>query len=502
MKISLYQRLAITLSFAFILMAYLLFWWSTELSQHSQHQAEQKLHLQLADHLAHDNPLLQDGVYDKKALANLFHTLMLLGPSFEFYFLDPEGKILSYSADPSKIKRKDIDIRPLLDLIEHPESLPVYGDDPRSRHQQKIFSVVAVYTNEKDSDDQPGGKSLQGYLYVIIGGEIYDSIFQATKSDQQLQQNIMLICGGLLLLLLLLLALFRYFTSPIRLLLADMQAIQQHKFDPAKVSLHKWPKNDSNEVNLLGCAFTAMIEQINAQLLQLSANERMRKELLAHLSHDLRTPLAAMQGYIETLAIKGDTLDRHEREQYIATVLRNGKQLKMLIDQIFELAHLEDGQVSVNLETFPIGELLYDIVAKFSLKASEKNIRLTLNPKQCRYMVYSDIAKLERILTNLLENAIRHTPQQGEITLEVIQDKDKVKVSVIDTGTGISNEDIAYIFDPRYRASNATGDKKQHAGLGLAISKRLSMILNSDLSVESKLGHGCRFSFSLQSVMT
>ncbi|WDE11286.1 sensor histidine kinase [Thalassomonas haliotis] len=507
MKISLYQRLAITLSFAFILMAYLLYWWSSELSQHSQHQAEQKLHLQLAEHLAHDNPLLQDGVYDKKALANLFHTLMLLGPSFEFYFLDPSGKILSYSADASKIKRQDVNIRPLLDLIENPQKLPLYGDDPRSTDKQKIFSVAPVYTNEHNTsetntNESTQDKTLQGYLYVIIGGEIYDSVFQVTKSDQQLQQNIMLICGGLLLLLLLLLALFRYFTSPIRLLLADMQAIQQHKFDPAKVNLHKWPKNDSNEVNLLGCAFTAMVEQINAQLLQLNANERMRKELLAHLSHDLRTPLAAMQGYIETLAIKGDSISQQEREQYIATVLRNGKQLKMLIDQIFELAHLEDGQVSVNLETFPIGELLYDIVAKFSLKASEKNIRLTLNPQQCRYMVYSDIAKLERILTNLLENAIRHTPQQGEITLEVIQDKDKVKVSVIDTGTGISNEDIAYIFDPRYRASNATGDKKQHAGLGLAISKRLSMILNSELSVESKLGKGCRFSFCLQSVMT
>ena len=492
MKISLYQRLAITLSLTFVLMAYLLFWWSTELAQHSQHQAEQKLHLQLADHLAHDNPLLQDGIHDKTALANLFHTLMLLGPSFEFYFLDPSGKILSYSAQANKIKRQSVNLQPLLGLIEHPESLPVYGDDPRSGHQQKIFSAAPIYN----------GENLQGYLYVIIGGEIYDSIFQTTKSDQQLMQNIMLICGALLLLLLLLLALFRYFTSPIRLLLADMQLVQQHKFDTSKITLHPWAANDSNEVNLLGCAFTAMVRQINTQLLQLNANERMRKELLAHLSHDLRTPLAAMQGYIETIAIKGETLTQQEREQYINTVLRNGKQLKMLIDQIFELAHLEDGQVSVNLETFPIGELLYDIVAKFALKASEKNISLSLNPKQCRYMVYSDIAKLERILTNLLENAIRHTPVKGKIDIEVCQDLDKVKVSVVDTGTGISGEDIAYIFDPRYRASNATGDKKQHAGLGLAISKRLSMILNSELYVESKLGQGCRFSFSLQSVLT
>jgi signal transduction histidine kinase len=251
---------------------------------------------------------------------------------------------------------------------------------------------------------------------------------------------------------------------------------------------------------MLGDTFNAMVKQINQQLSQLTENDRIRRELLAHLSHDLRTPLATMQGYIETIVIKGEELTTLERADYITTAQRNGMQLKRLIDQIFELAHLEDGQVAVSLETFAVGELLHDIIAKFSLKAKEKNIRLSLQPQQCRFIVYSDIAKLERIITNLLENAIRHTNLDGEVAIIVSQLDDKIKISVTDNGSGISKEDIAYIFDARYRASNAIEDKTTHAGLGLAISQKLSRILNSELFVDSKLGKGSSFSFSLQLV--
>ena len=496
-SLSLYQRLAITVSVAFIVIAYLLFWWSNSLAEHSKHQAEQKLHINLATHLANDNPLLQDGVYDKAALENLFHTLMLLGPSFEFYFTDPDGKILTYSADKQKIKRQSVDLAPLISLINNADTLPIYGDDPRNLHRKKIFSVAPIYSGSQTFGNR---ENLQGYLYVIIGGEIYDSIFSRVKEDQQLQQSGVLLAVSLVLLLLLLLVIFRFFTSPLRQLAQAMQTLKENNFNLEKITLKPWNNNLSNEVHSLGKTFNEMAQQITLQLAQLTGNERIRKELLTHLSHDLRTPLAAMQGYIETIAIKGDAITSSEREQYISTVLRNSNQLKLLIDQIFELSHLEDGQVAINLETFPIGELIFDIVAKFSLKANEKNIRLNLNPQQCSYLVYSDIAKLERILTNLIENALRHTPRGGEITINVIQHADKIKVAVVDTGTGISHKDLAYIFDARYRASNASGDRTQHFGLGLAISKRLSLLLNSELKVSSELGKGSQFSFSLKSV--
>ncbi|PCH94649.1 MAG: two-component sensor histidine kinase [Gammaproteobacteria bacterium] len=490
MKLSLYQRLALSVCGAFVVLASLLFYWSNSLAEQSKFQAEQKLHLQLAEHLANDNPLLQDGVYDKKALKNLFHTLMLLGPAFEFYFLDPAGNIITYSADADKIKRKKVELSPLVNLISHPETVPVFGDDPRHLNKKKIFSAAPIYH----------GENLQGYLYVIIGGEIYDSIFSQVKNDKQLQQYGALFIGSLLLLLLILLAVFRYFTAPIKRLASEIQAIKAVKFDQSKVTLSQWDNAENNEVHALGACFNVMVKQINQQFSQLTENDRIRRELLAHLSHDLRTPLATMQGYIETMVIKGEQLTSLERGEYLATAQRNAMQLKRLIDQIFELAHLEDGQVTVNLETFAIGELLHDIIAKFALKAKEKGISLTIEPQQCRFIVYSDIAKLERIITNLVENALRHTDKDGEIAVVISQLTDRIKISVNDNGSGISKEDISYIFDARYRASNAIEDNTRHAGLGLAISQKLSKILNSELFVDSQLGQGSSFSLSLQLV--
>ena len=503
---SLYQRLAISVTLTFALLGYLFFEWSGSLAQQSQFQAEQKLHIELAEHLAQDNPLLQDGVYDKPALENLFHTLMLLGPAFEFYFLDPSGKILTYSAKPDKIKRKSVDLTPISQLINAPHQVPIFGDDPRHLSRKKIFSAAPVYKGEK----------LQGYLYVIIGGEIYDSTYAQVKSDQQLLKHFSLLGGSLLMLLILLLMLFRSFTSPIRRLVRDINNIRDANFDQDKISLNHWRSSGSqalgqnhskagieienprqNEVEQLGDNFVAMVEQINSQFQQLKHNDKIRRELLAHLSHDLRTPLAAMKGYVETLSLKNEELSSEQRQQYISTALRNVEQLKLLIDQIFELAHLEDGQVSVNNEAFAVGELLHDIIAKFALKAQQKQINLSLRPDHCERVVFSDIAKLERILTNLIENAIRHTPEGGNISVQITTVNEKLGISVVDTGTGIHQKDLAYIFDARYRASNAKGEKNRHAGLGLAISKRLSQLLNSDLSVTSELGKGSAFSLTL-----
>jgi signal transduction histidine kinase len=492
MKISLYQRLALTLCAAFIIMASLLVAWSNSLVQQSKYQAEQKLHVNLAEHLAHDNPLLQDGVYDKPALENLFHTLMLLGPAFEFYFLDAQGNILTYSADPAKIKRKTVSLTPLKQLIANPQQVPVFGDDPRGFSNKKIFSASPVYQ----------GDLLQGYLYIIIGGEIYDSIFSQVQGDKDLQKYGAFVIASLLLLLLVLLAVFHYFTQPVRELAKQMQALKAVQFDQTKIQLKQWGSVsnhsiDHNEVHFLGATFNDMVVQINQQFSLLTENDRIRRELLAHLSHDLRTPLATVQGYIETLALKVDNLSHVEQQEYLATVQRNVNQLKHLIDQIFELAHLENGQVTVNLETFAIGELLHDIQAKFTLKAADKKIALSLQPQPCQCIVYSDIAKLERIMTNLLENAIRHTDIGGEIVMTVAQKATEVKVSVTDNGSGISKEDIAYIFDARYRASNAIEDNTQHTGLGLAISQKLSQVINSELLVKSELGNGSSFSLSI-----
>ncbi|MEM7015717.1 MAG: HAMP domain-containing sensor histidine kinase, partial [Pseudomonadota bacterium] len=235
------------------------------------------------------------------------------------------------------------------------------------------------------------------------------------------------------------------------------------------------------------------------QFKQLQENDQSRRELLAQLSHDLRTPLSSVQGYIETIELQHEKLSRDEIHQYVEIALKSTQHLRRLIEQIFELAHLESGQVNVEMESFPLSELLFDIAAKFSIKASDKNIKLLIEPAQSSYQVFTDIGKLERVLSNLIENAIRHTESGGSITLKVkeLETENKLCIHVIDNGCGITAQDLPYIFNTRYRGVNARGNKVEHGGFGLAIAQKLLSLLNSKISVRSQPGEGTEFMFEL-----
>jgi signal transduction histidine kinase len=311
----------------------------------------------------------------------------------------------------------------------------------------------------------------------------------------------MLMLGAMVFLFIVMLGIFAYFTRPLRLLSKDIKALQAVGFDKSKVELAHWMPNSRNEVHQLGTAFEQMVKQINQQFSMLQKSDVQRRELLADISHDLRTPLSSLQGYIETLALKSNNASEEQRQKFIEIALKNARQLKALIDQIFELAHLEGGQVSLSLETFNLAELLYDVAAKFSLQTTEKDIHISIVP-ECSYtQIHSDIGKLERVLSNLLENAIRHTPAKGTITLSIDElNNNQCQLTITDTGTGIKEEELLYIFDTRYRASNAIQDKEKHTGLGLAITKKLLELLKTDIKVTTTLGEGTSFSFNLRKV--
>jgi signal transduction histidine kinase len=475
----------------FIVIISVFFVWAEHLEQTTRYESEQSLHLSLAANLARDNPLLREGAYDHEALKNLFHTLMVLGPAFEFYFLDPNGAILTHSITSSLIKRDRVDVNPLIQLTQNKVSLPIYGDDPQHDSRQKIFSAAPVFN----------GTDLVGYLYVIVAGERYESAYSRLDSDRQAELSMVLLGGALLFLFIVMLGIFYYFTKPLRRLNRDIQKLKEVGFDKSRTRLTPWMANSSNEVHQLGVAFEEMVNQINGQLSLLQQSDVQRRELLADISHDLRTPLSSLQGYIEMIAHKGDDLSGEAREKYINTVLKNTLQLKLLIDQIFELAHLEGGQVSLNFEGFNLAELLYDVMAKFNLEASAKNIDISIEPSSSYTQVHSDIAKLERVISNLLENAIRHTSDNGKIIFAIEELGDnQCRLSITDNGTGIKAEELSYIFDTRYRASNAIQDKNKHTGLGLAITKKLLELLKSDIKVQSTLGEGTAFTFNLRRV--
>ena len=494
LKLCFYQRLAISLVVVFILVLSVFFIASLHLQRLTQNEAEQRLHIDLAEHLVSDNPILATGIYDYDALNNLFHTLMVMGPSFEFYYLDQKGKILTYSSDLAPLARDRVDLQPVLSLIASTETLPVMGQDPRSKDGNKIFSAAPVYN--------PQG--LQGYIYVIIGGQAYDSILASLNRSSAMQQFALFAGASLIFLLVALLVLFKNFTTPMKMLSDDMDRVRAADFDKQTTQDVKkpWKRESHNEVNRLGCAFNDMLTHIDTQFDRLQQIDTQRRILLADLSHDLRTPLANLQGYIETLDIQNETLSAAERKRFVDISLKNARNLKHLIDQIFELAYLEAGQVTLNKEAFSLAELMHDIAAKFAMKAESRRISIIIEPNQNDFYVFADIGKLERVMTNLIDNAIRHTEEGGTITLMASKSENDIRVDIKDTGNGISEHELAFIFDARYQASNQCKDSNIHAGLGLAICKKLMQLLDSDLSVSSEVGKGTCFSLMLRPAST
>lgn len=489
MKLCFYQKLAVIIVSVFICILVLFFLASDYLRSQSAYEAEQKLHTNLATQLVKDTPLLKDGEYDHHALKNIFHTLMLLGPQFEFYYLNQFGEILTHSAKGAKLVDNKVELDTIEQFISGEFDYPLLSKDPKSKDSYKIFSAAEVYNQGQ----------LKGYLYVIIGSEPYQSVISDIQQSSVLQQFVVIVVLGLLTLMIISLVLFNLVTRPLRQLSEDAIAFREadYKLDNAELSDQRWCANSGSEIDKLGCSFSELFAHIDHQMSTLQAINTLRKELLADLSHDLRTPLASMQGYIETLHIHGETLSQSDRAEFIAVCFRNTQNLKKLIDQIFELAYIEGGQVALDKEDCALGEFLHDVLSKFSLAAKNKGIQLSIVPEQASYFVKTDLAKLERVLTNLIDNAIRHTPEGGKVTLRAQEKDNEIILSVEDTGIGLDHHELDNIFLPRYQAANNQGQANKNVGLGLAITQKLVAMLGHSLSVKSTKGTGTTFSFKL-----
>lgn len=224
-------------------------------------------------------------------------------------------------------------------------------------------------------------------------------------------------------------------------------------------------------------------------------NVYLRSELIANVSHDLRTPLAALRGYLEMLALKGGELPAPTQRSYVEIALRQSEYLATLVDELFELAKLDFKGVRLAREAFQLAELAADVLQKFQLAADRQQVALHFEGGQGVPPVDADLALVERVLDNLIGNALRHTPAGGTVSVSLRAEAGRVAACVGDTGGGIAEAALPFIFDRFYR-----GDPEREragAGLGLAIAKRIVELHGGELRVQSVAGQGCRFSFDL-----
>jgi predicted ATPase/signal transduction histidine kinase len=239
------------------------------------------------------------------------------------------------------------------------------------------------------------------------------------------------------------------------------------------------------------------VEQLKNKLQE--ENVYLRRELIANVSHDLRSPLASLRGYLDTLLLKEKTLREDERHSYLSIAARQAEQLQTLISELFDLARLDFTGYRIAAEPLQLGELARDVLQKFQLAARKQGVRLQLVVDDAIGFVQADIGLIERTLENLLGNALAHTPRKGRVQLGVRANGDGVTVEVSDTGTGIPGADLPHIFERFYRVDKARSLSSAGSGLGLAIVKRIVELHASEIRVESEVGVGTRFWFTLRS---
>ena len=462
-RLSLSQRL--TLVFTAILLLCAIAACSVQLYSSSQYgnAMVQRFSAGLAQQIVSSEQLLdKDGHVNRPTLEKLFSRLMTYNPSVELYLVSPEGHLLADAAPLDRVKRQKIDVLPIKVFLSD-AAWPVYGDDPRSTDKQKVFSVAPVRFDGK----------LHCYLYIILQGEDLNAL-----ADVTWQKALWSTVGWSLLLVALFgglagFTVWYWVTRPVKKLTSDVRGLNQDSISAIKqLALQPLEDHPANEVAVLHNTFIELARKIASQWDELSDSDRQRREFIANISHDLRTPLTSLLGYLETLSMKADTLSPEDNRQYLAIALRQGHKVRHLSQQLFELAKLEHGGIKPQLERFAIGELIQDVAQKFDLAIETRQLQLKVDMPRSLPLLNADVSMIERVVTNLLDNAVRHTPQGGTIALRVWQEEGQLQVEVADNGPGVDPELRELLFQ-RPSALNAKSAREDRGGLGLLIVRRM-----------------------------
>ncbi len=449
-------------------------------------ESNQRLHSHLAQDLIDEkfvdqSPFDSIGNVNKALFGDIMHDMMAVNRAIEVYLLDVDGNV-QYSVvldhtDPNAPPSK-VSLEPIKKFIAANGEDYILGNDPRNPENQKVFSAAKF---------NKGGK--EGYIYIVLAGEAYaatqTSLFGSYALKMGLGASLLsLFFAGVLGALSI-----WYLTKNLREIDYAAQRFQQGDLD------YRIKENDKTDLTGLAQTYNTMADTILKDMEKIKSLEKVRSDLIANISHDLRTPLAIIQGYIETLQMKEDSLSAKEKREYLAKINSSGERLAKLIAQLFEYSKLEANQIEPKKEPFLISELANDVHRNYQVLAEKKNITLQLNMQSQIPLVFADISLVERAIQNLMDNALKFTPEGGSVTVTIKPNKENVEIAIKDSGPGIAKENQQLVFE-RYRQTK-TGKEKEGAGLGLAIVRKIMDLHNASIKVFSKPNEGTTFSFQL-----
>jgi len=408
------------------------------------------------------------------ALRRLFGQLMVVNPSVEVYLLDDQGRIRGHDAPAGHLVRDRVDLEPIKKLIDG-GALPIFGDDPRSASARKVFSAAPLRQG--------------GYIYVVLQGEAHDKLAAQASRTAVMRTTLWSMALVAALGLAAGLAAFALITRPLRHLTLRISQFDSTGGHGARIERPPEPSS-RDEITALESAFSQMASRIDTQWRELAQQDQERRDMVANISHDLRTPLTSLHGYLETLSLKADVLTREERQRYLDIALAQSAKVGSLAQALFELARLEHGMVQAVPENFSMVDLAQDVLEKFALPAEAKGLHLRAGVPPTLPAVTADLGMIERVLTNLLDNAIRHTPTGGTVEVDMAADDGTVVVTVSDSGPGIPPALRESIFHRPF----PSGGAHRGGGLGLLVVQRMLQLNGSEIRlIDSVIGATLRF---------
>jgi signal transduction histidine kinase len=435
---------------------------------------------------------------DPEGFTGFLRNLLLFEPDSQLYLLDAQGTVLAASGRAQPKPGFKVRLEPVMQAVstagDRRRAAYVMGDDPE---HMNVDAVIAARPLRRAAIGTDGGTA--GYLYLVCQPPGLDagrvevvrsSLAGSAMSGLFALIVVMTVCAAWIVVTV---------TRPLRDLSDAVARAQREGFDGAAMVDEAPARGRArDEFAQLRAGFNAMLARLRAQWDALRRLDQFRRESVSNLSHDLRSPLTATVACLETLDRRwaADPARADDRAM-LEVALRNTRNAAQLVRSLGDLALLDEPEFKLQPMTVDLGEVLDDIVMRFADRAAQQGVQLRQNGGAAGAVFAAvDIELFERAVANLVDNALKHTPDGGSVTLQAARADDTVRITVSDTGRGIAAHDLEHLFDRFYTGSGARGDA-DGKGLGLAIVKRIAELHRGAVSVASDVGRGTEVTIRL-----
>jgi signal transduction histidine kinase len=414
----------------------------------------------------------------------LLEMLMTVNPGVQVYLLDAAGRVQHYIGEPGMVREHQVDLDAVRAFLAG-AALPLRGTDPMGTGLPRIFSAAMF-------PPRTGDAAPPGYLYIVLDGGVRDQVAAQLGAGKLWTGVAWALLAGLLLTLVLGLFTVRQLSLPLRRLASRIDGYQRGQASaagqnmPAQGAAGAATRGAAlgDEVAALSGAFSHLLARVESHAEREHRQMAEHREMMASVAHDLRTPLTALHGHLEALeqgVAQGDAVSRPQRDVVLQAALAQSRKVGRLSQQLFELAALQSGDPVLQRERFALDEVVSDAVQKFEVGHASPPVTLD-GESPGRLELEGDLQLIERALTNLIDNALRHAPQQQPVRVSLRREGMQAQIVVEDSGPGLPAElqerlvqGLSLREPPIKRRSGGIG------GLGLAIAQRVALLHGGSL---------------------